>query len=565
MGIPVVLLLCNILVFVAAFTLLGYVASSWKHPSVRWLIILVASFSVISFCTLGVYIARDIEIQILFSRMRFLTLGLLPPSWLIFLSSVYQRPKWLQKPTVAFLIFLPGLVTTLFTIVPAWRDLVVTGFSSVEINHFVVLKYDQGVWFNFHYLWAMILVGSSLFLGAYLFYVEKGIRRHQVVILTFCSLMAAAVDIYCVLSDSTLRWLMLASGTFFMSMVGIIFSTLKLKLLNITSLAMDKVFQEFPDPVVVIDGDKKICMVNKAAGDFFHLQEIIGKNINHAIALNLVDGEVAILDLKGEKHFFNLSLEKLKTDSEHSSGQVIFFRRITLQKSIEKRLNENLEFKARLLALIAHDLFGQIEAQVLVSSSLHEDVNDESIRERINLLASSTIVSQEFVENILSWVKSQKNEFEMIKKDFEWNTLIKECIEEQMSLCKMKNIEIFLESNSFPLIGQGDSSMLASVIRNLLTNAIRATHNSQKIQVNLLIVGHKVRVEVIDTGVGMNEEVLNKVKELSMAFPHENQSAFNSFGIGLMIVKRFLELHKGEFFIESKLNEGTIVAFEVSL
>lgn len=564
MTIPIILLLCNILVFITAFVSLSYMITSWRQPSVRWLIILVGSFCVVSFCTLGVYIVRDVEIQILFSRMRFLTLGLLPPSWLLFLTSVYQRPKWLQRPIISFLIFLPGLVTSLLTVVPYWRDYVAFNFSPVEINHFVVLKYTMGPWFQYHYTWAMLLVGASLILGVYLFIQEKGIRRHQVIILTFCSVLAAAVDIYCVLSQSPMRWLMLASGTFFISLVGIVFSTAKLKLLNVTSLALNRVFQEFPDPVIVIDGEKKVRMANKASAEFFIIQNLIGKNIDNAIQMGLVEGEVALFDLKGEKHFFNLSLDKLETDSEQISGQVVFFRRITLQKSIEKRLNENLEFKARLLSLIAHDLFGQMEAQALVSSSLQEEVNDESIRERIDLIASSTMVSQEFVENILSWVKSQKNDFEAIKKDFEWNTLIKECIEEQASVCKMKNIEIIFHSNTWPLIAQGDSNMLGSVVRNLLTNAIRATNNAQKINVNLFLIDQKIRVEIIDSGVGMNEEVLSKVRGLSFAFPNENQSTFNSFGIGLMIVKRFLDLHHGEFFIESKLNEGTKVSFEMN-
>ncbi|MEA9357246.1 ATP-binding protein [Bacteriovorax sp. PP10] len=535
-------------------------------PSIRWLTILVSSFCVVSFCTLGVYIARDIETQIIFSRMRFLTLGLLAPSWLMFLSSIYQKPKWLQRPITSLIIFTPGLISTVLTIVPSWRDYILKDFSSLRIDQFTVLQFDNGTWFQYHYFWAMFLVAASLALGVYLFFKEKGLRRHQIIILTVCSVLAAAVDIYCVLFNPPMRWLMLASGTFFISLLGIIFSTVKLKLLNVTTLALGRVFQEFPDPVIVIDGDKRIRMANKTSGRFFDLNNLPGRKICEALPqINLVEGEIALLDHNGEKHFFNLSLEKLETDVEHSSGQVIFFRQITVQKSIEKRLNENLEFKARLLSLITHDFMGQIEAQTLVSASLHEDVIDSSMKEKIDLLTTSTSASQGFMENVLSWVKSQKDNFEVINKDFEWNTLVKECIEEQSSLCKMKNIKIDFQSDSWPLIGQGDSNMLASVIRNLLTNAIRATNNAQSIKVNLYSSNQVVKVEIIDRGVGMNEDVLQKIRNLSSSFifVNENQSEFGSFGIGLMIVKHFLSLHRGELFIESTLNQGTVVSFEI--
>lgn len=563
MAVPV-LLLCNILVFIAAIIALIYMASLIKHQSYPWLVLLTVSFCVVSFCTLGVYIARDFEVQVMFSRMRFLTLGFLAPGWLMFLSSIYQRPKWLQKSLLAYGLFIPGLITAIMTLHPIWRELIVTDFTPVEIGHFTVLKYSPGIWFKFHYISAMTFVVLSLILGIYISFREIGDRRLQVLLLSFCTILAASVDIYCVLTNSPYRWLMLASGTFFISLLGIIYSMAKLNLLNITSLALNKVFQEFPDPVLVIDTENKTRMANQACESFPLIKKMIGKEINMDLKLALKEGEVTLLDSRGEKHFFHLSLEKLVADSDTISGHVVFFRRITLQKNIERRLNENLEFKTRLLTLIAHDLSGQIEAQALISSSLLGEVREDSLRERIDLLATSTSFSQEFIENIFSWVKSQKSEFEPIRKDFEWNTLIRECIEEVNPLCKLKKIKVNFSTNTTVLISQGDSSMLESVVRNLLTNAIRATNNGEDIQVKLLLNGHKITVEIIDSGVGMNKESLDRVRGLSLQVPFDSSSAFNGFGVGLMIVKRFLELHQAQFFIDSQLNSGTRVAFELS-
>lgn len=568
MTIAVTLLLLNILVCIFAVILILYTIPFWKLLSIRWLIVLAGSFYVVSFCTLGVYSAQNVELQILFSRMRFLTLGLLPPSWLMFLASIYKRPRWLQNPYVAFMVFFPGLVTTLLTILPGTRDLIIHSFNLINIRSFMVLQYKQGAWFQVHYLWAMLLVATSLILGMYLFFKERGMRRYQIVILTLCSILAAAVDIFCVLTNSEFRWLMLASSTFFISLVGIVFSALRLKLLNLTSLATHLVFQEFPDPVIVIDGDRVIRLINKATRKFFELKKIVGENIEVVLPqIPLRSGELALIAKDGEKHFFNISIEKLATDSDEAEGQIIYLRQITVQKSIENRLNENLEFKARLLSLMAHDLSGQMEGQALVSASLQEDVEDDSIRERIDLLTSSTLASQSFVENVLEWVRSQQVHFELIKKDFEWNTLIKECMEEQVGMSRMKNIHLKFESEKWPLVGAGDSNMLASVIRNLLSNAIRATNNSSQITIQLKLVGENARVEIKDRGVGMNEEVLSSIRKLSSNFSVTNEahSEFKSFGIGLTIVKHFIFLHGGKFEIQSTLGSGTEVAFEIPL
>ena len=568
MALPFTLLILNILNFIVAVVVVIFGSSFRKIASVRWMLLLVISFCIVSFCTLGAYISRDIEVQTLFYRMRFLTLGIIPTCWFLFIVSVYSKWTWPKKPWVVSIILIPGLITALCTLIPSWTDLVIKDFSPVVVYGFSVLQFQTGSWFRYHYLSAMTFVLLSILFGGYFFFQERGFRRRQVVLLILSSSFAAGIDIYCVLTNSPLRWLLISSGTFIFCQLGIVIAAWKLNLLNILPLAMTRVFQEFPDPVFVLDGEKIVRAANKSAISFFGLKKPKGLDFNKVLPhVPFVSGEVCLLNQFNEACFFSLSIEKLVSSGEDLSGYIVFFKEITVQKSIEKRLNENLEFKARLLALVSHDLSGQIESQALLSASLQDDAEGTVLKDKVGLLASSAQASQGFIENIMNWVKGQGTNFELIRKEFEWNMLIRESIEDLEYSWKPKRIRIHFDSTNELLIGMGDSNMLASVIRNILSNAIRATPDNKEIHVSLNATCNNVELKVIDQGMGMGQELLDNLNQQSTEFNFNTgiQSGFQGYGIGIKIVRHFLELHKGKFLIESNAASGTRVSITLPL
>ncbi|MFM6929594.1 MAG: histidine kinase N-terminal 7TM domain-containing protein [Bdellovibrio sp.] len=566
MNISVLLVLLNVLIFVATVVTITYVVPHRKLPPIRWLLLLSASFCVVSFCTLVVYVSDDFQTKTLFARFRFFGLGLMTPAWILFLSTVFGRWKWLQKKYVTALILLPGICTFLFTLTPPLQNLVITHFEGFAAYGVTTLKYQGGAWFKVHYVWAMTLVLASLVLGIFTFVKERGVRRRQISILLLSSILAAAIDIYCVLTNSPLRWLMVASGTFLLSQGGIVYAVLAHRLLNVAPLAMMRIFQDLPDPVIVVDDLNIIRGANKAAHRIFSLTpDVLGQDVRKALPqVILKAGDFSIADQFANIHFFNLSIECLDNESSAESGRILFFRQITVQKGIEARLNENMEFKARLLALIAHDLSGYMEGQTLLSQSIQGDMSTE-LRNRTELLIDSTMVSKGFVHNIMSWVKTQGNNFEVVKRSFEWNVLIADCIEQVMTQAKMKKAVVTFESGQRPLLADGDSEMLSSVLRNVLWNAIRASYEGGDILISLKLIGQEAEIQVKDYGVGMTPEQLGSLRLSSQSFELNEYSTGQGFGIGLMIVRHFINLHGGTFAISSELGVGSEVSVRIPL
>lgn len=564
MALPFVLLFLNVLNFIVAMVVLNYFFSSRGLAPVRWMLLLVSSFCVISFCTLGTYISRDFETQILFSRMRFLGLGPLASIWFLFVLSLYGRWEWGKSRWFSGVIVAPGIVTVLLTLVPAGRDFIIRDFQAITVSGFSVLQYSTGAWFPVHYAWSMFMVGASVLCGIFFFFKERGARRAQIVLLIASSLLAAGVDIYCVLSGSPLRWLLLASGTFLFSQIGIIVAALKLGLLDIVPLAMSRVFNEFPDPVIVVDANDRIRAVNRVAVSLFSLQEPLGRPFHQAFpGVDLARDEIETMDTSGERLFFTPDLEILATFSGEPSGRIVFLRNITVQKKIENRLNENLEFKARLLSMVAHDLSGFLQAQSYLSSHLDREAGPE-LKPQTRILVDSLFASKDMVANILPWVRTQENQFRPIVRSFDMGVLLKELVNNLESLSLIHEVRIHLALTRQPLIIDGDSVMIESVVRNLLTNAIRASSSGQSVEIFLEEVTDRagitaVQVRIRDFGSGMSARQLEFARSPSPGLLDGSAARPLGFGLGLSIARRFVDLHHGRLEFASEEGRGTSV------
>jgi len=107
--------------------------------------------------------------------------------------------------------------------------------------------------------------------------------------------------------------------------------------------------------------------------------------------------------------------------------------------------------------------------------------------------------------------------------------------------------------------------LLFILLRNLIDNAIKASQKGQTIKVKTKCYDSKILVSVIDEGIGMSEEDTKKVTEAFYMADKSRARLQGGAGLGLAIVKRICTLHQTDLNIESKLNEGTIISFELEV
>ncbi|NLR93351.1 hybrid sensor histidine kinase/response regulator transcription factor [Flammeovirga agarivorans] len=102
-----------------------------------------------------------------------------------------------------------------------------------------------------------------------------------------------------------------------------------------------------------------------------------------------------------------------------------------------------------------------------------------------------------------------------------------------------------------------DESMIEKIIFNLFSNAFKLMENEGEITIYLSIIGNYFRLSVEDTGPGISEENLDKVFDRFYQVDSVQDAYYGGTGVGLEVVKQFVDLHKGKISVESTLNVGT--------
>jgi signal transduction histidine kinase len=562
-SVPTLILFLNIGIFVFGVLLLTKIAPFHRRLDVRWLMLMTAALSLISFCSLNVYIQDSLGDKALFSRLRFIGLGVLGPSWFFFLIATYSPRRLFRKTWLSLLCLLPGLLTAIFAAVPAWGFLVTDRYELFRWQGASLVKFSNGPWFPVHIFTANVFAVAALVFILSALPRSSGVKRKQLLVLLAGSSISLLVDIYGVVTSSPLRWAMLSGGTFLITEAAIFFAIQRHGLLDLAPLAKNWIFREIPDPVVILDDQNRLLDFNTAAGAVFDLSP---RDLGLAWAFAERETGPRLwnrLDANGGHSSYEVNVIDLDP-RKTVAGRIMFFRDVSAQKEIETRLNGDLEFKARLLSVIAHDFSAIIQAQSFLSSHLHKEVQPE-LRPHVGALTDMSFASQDFMTNILRWARAQETQMIPVTRPFEIKTLIREVMNNLEGALLLKELRLSFQPPAEALVVSGDSVMIESVIRNLLTNAIRASRPASEISISLVLDGESLRILIKDEGTGMNPKqlkVLNRAEDESLT---ETGIRPDGFGIGLVIARKFVSLHRGCLEFDSKEGKGTLVTLTLPL
>jgi signal transduction histidine kinase len=558
-----ILILCNLATFILTILTIIHTRRLWRLRSIRWLIALSVTFLIGSACLANLYIAQDYEQKVLFLHMRVWGMAFLAPCWLYFMSSVFEVWNWLHKKWVIFVMFTPSVMNLVLIVHPSTRHLLFTNFQPISYLGVSSARFEFGSWYTPFFIWAMLQMVSSYVISGIAFVRNKGHHRTQVIILnlglTFSLIQSVVAHIF----SNALELEFIVTNTFPLlgTAIGVMWALIYHRLLSIVPLAMLRIFEQFPDPVFVLDDENRVMGVSNKGVEVFNLPgDFLGQRFDSILpSVNLLPGEVV---LKG--HHFYVALEKIGKEENSHSGTIVFFRDISTQKIIESRLIEGIDLRTRLLALMAHDLSGFVDTQAMISQNLQKQMSSAHSH-HFDHLESLSLASQSLISNVMNWTKNESINFNIVRKSFEWSTLIRDVIEQVQGRLDVKEIEVVFDHPAGFILTNGDSEMMASVLRNILFNAIRASASKKKIYVSLSQTSLAIEIKVRDEGDGIDPVELERILEGSKRFIVTGVSKTNGSGIGLMLSRYFISLHGGSFSMESKLSAGTEVLFSVPL
>lgn len=559
MAFPTLFITLNVAIFIVAVSVAVFVLPFRKWGRAKWLLLFLTALCLISFNSLNVYIQKDFETQVLFSRLRFLGLSILAPSWLLFLSTSFQVWRWLQNRAAVVVLFAPAFFTILFSVLPPFQNLIITDFSALEILGLSIVTYKGGSWFPVHYISSIVITLLSFALGARVFLRGTDVQRKQIIVLMAGCFASLACDVYCVITNSPLRWAMLPAGTYLLTEGAIAYGVFQHRFLAAAVSDLQDVYVELPDAVFIIDEQEKIVSFNRAASWTFRVTDsMVGSLLTEIVHLPLKDkNDFEYVDRDGTNKIFECQVRPVSQSSD-SLGKMIFLKDVTTQRENERKSVEEASFRARLMGLIAHDMYGHISSQTQLLESLQNDQVSQ-------VLIDSSRSSQDLMGNLLTWAKSQEGVFQPSIQAFEINVLVEDVIEELSPLFSFKNVQLAFTPLAEPWVVQGDSQMIATVLRNLLTNALRASVAGQSVEISIDPQALFYGITVQDHGTGMSADqvcrLMNPAGEPSIAEADEK----NGFGIGFTFVRQFVALHGGTVKVDSVLGQGTRISFSIPL
>ena len=249
---------------------------------------------------------------------------------------------------------------------------------------------------------------------------------------------------------------------------------------------------------------------------------------------------------------------------------VLSFVDITKRKQMENSLKANekklLQLntdKDRFLSILSHDLRSPFNNLLGLSELLKENIHQydigeiEEIANNINTSAQCTF---NLLEDILLWARTQQGKIPFKPQNLSFAGICKDSLEVLKPNAEAKNIAInCLAADHIYVFA--DSDMIKTVLRNLVSNAIKFTNNGGTININAGQTNSNVNISVSDNGIGIEHDNLAKLFDISQVITTKGTEKETGTGLGLLICKEFVEKHGGIIWVESELGKGSNFKF----
>jgi signal transduction histidine kinase len=245
-------------------------------------------------------------------------------------------------------------------------------------------------------------------------------------------------------------------------------------------------------------------------------------------------------------------------------------QKIILEKSVELKTSELRELnvsKDKFFSIIAHDLKNPFSSIIGISEILKEEIKSGDVLTMENyagMLNNSAVQTYRLLENLLEWANSQRGKISFTPEQINLSQLFNEEFSVLNEMAIAKNIELrcfFTDDLTIP----ADKNMLKTILRNLISNAIKYTNKNGKVEVKALVDDRNIEISVSDNGIGMSGATMAKLFRLDANLSTRGTENEKGTGLGLFLCKEFVEKHGGKITVESESGKGSTFRFTIPL
>jgi signal transduction histidine kinase len=237
-----------------------------------------------------------------------------------------------------------------------------------------------------------------------------------------------------------------------------------------------------------------------------------------------------------------------------------------LELVVEQRTGKLIEIvstNGKFLAIIAHDLRSPFSSIIgileLLKMSLKE-FDKAEVEEYVDIVYKSANNTLVLLDNLLVWAVSQNKEKNFKPVKINLYELLREEIENLRTLAEQKQITINQSTGSEVNV-TADLQMVKTILRNLISNAIKYSNSNGEISIDAQEDNQFVEVAIEDNGTGISSEIRKKLFKIDTLQSTPGTNNEQGTGLGLLLCKEFVELHGGSIRVESEAGKGSRFSF----
>lgn len=266
-----------------------------------------------------------------------------------------------------------------------------------------------------------------------------------------------------------------------------------------------------------------------------------------------VNGLMVVFILIGLLYFYR-NLERLMAQKQ------------TIEES-KLRLQELNASKDKFFSIIAHDLKNPFNGIMGLSDYLQEaydQVNDDEILDVIKEINVASRNAYNLLQNLLEWTRSQTGALHNAPIRLDPQQVVELALETVWNLARNKQITIQTAFKTSKM-GYADQNMVATIIRNLTTNAIKFSPRERNVYISVSEYKNELVFCVRDEGVGLRSDEIDKLFRIDVNFHKKGTEQENGSGLGLKLCDEFARKCGGKIWVVSNSNEGSSFFFTIPL
>ena len=333
-----------------------------------------------------------------------------------------------------------------------------------------------------------------------------------------------------------------------------------------TLASEQKVLDQIPDQIIIINREKNIIFANKSSLERFgknieqnHIAEVIRRPEFLEEIDNVLQNNIStVVKTEIKKPTFQVYESYIFPSPQFFLGKeqsvFILMRDLTDIFKIQ-------QLKSDFVANVSHELRTPLQTIKLgleTISSGHAKNDEKEKNNFLSLMHKESIRMEHLIKDLLTLSKIEQQEH--IKPSSKINLqevldYVQKFYQEQL---KKKNItvQVNLDQNNLNIVG--DKDKLIEVFANLISNSIKYSDPHKNIYINSTQKSEdRVEIKIKDEGIGIPQELLPRISERFFRVDSEKTRKVNGTGLGLAIVKHIIKQHRGEFVIQSSEGMGT--------